>query len=93
MIRSMKQLFEGSSSSVGREVELKASFEREWKKKLGKVELQMRESVMTDGAVQERINALFIDQVTDQKEKPVYAGVDPFVKLIDKDTKDNIRKL
>lgn len=27
------------------------------------------------------------------KEKPKYAGVDPFIKLIDKDAEDNIRKL
>ena len=85
MITTMKKLFEGTGSSIRRESELKASFEREWKKKLGKVEQEMKASVMTDEALRERINLLFIDQVTDQKEQPIFAQLSTNVKGIPPD--------
>jgi hypothetical protein len=85
MIDSMKKLFEGTGSSVERQSVLKTSFEREWKKKIGEVEKQMKESVMTDEVLKGRINALFIEQVTDQKEKDVYAQLSTNVKGIPSD--------
>ena len=77
MVEDMKKLFAKQSSSERRESELKSSFESEWKKNLGKVEREMMASVMSDKALCDKINFLFIEQVTDNKEQPIFAQLVP----------------
>lgn len=96
MVASMRKQFAGGETA-DKKSKMEITFEREWQDKLGEVERELKASVLTDKAIQAKINSLFVEQVTDHQEREVYAllttnviGIPPDESLL-LNTEDEIR--